>query len=145
MLTTQDYSDILTAAIEGGITYWANDRAEDGSVQVERIMRATDGDPLDIVFDKLAVEDVSGGSVALSTGAIIYPDGGGQRPLVLVGFDAIKQAIEKLAAGEVKVRKDIRAVAARLHCGDSDAVGDADAEVADVIVQVALFGEVVYG
>jgi hypothetical protein len=145
MLTTQDYSDILTAAIEGGITYWANDRATGGTRQVESIQRDAAGNPVAIVFDKPAVEDVAGSSVARTFGRIVYIEG--SRTYVVISAETLAEAIAALAQGEVPhmQNQELRKVCALLHCGDSDAVGDADAEVADVIVQVALFGEVVYG
>jgi hypothetical protein len=135
MLKAQDYSDILTTAVEGGIAYWANDRADDGSLQVERIDRDADLNVERIVFNVPAAEDVAGQDVRWRHGY----------ETATVDTFMVEATIRRLATGEVKVRKDIRAIAARLLAGDRDAVGDADAEVADVIVQVALFGEVVYG
>lgn len=60
----------------------------------------------------------------------------GERKEVVISIWMIESAIEKILNGEVQCGYDIRKYIRE---------DDIDAEVADVIIQVAAFGEVVYG
>lgn len=60
-----------------------------------------------------------------------------------VGLDAIAKGIGRVLDPEFKVRADIREQVA-LGSRENDA-GEIDADGADVIVQAAIFGEIVYG
>jgi hypothetical protein len=64
---------------------------------------------------------------------------------VSVDYDQIRAAVRQLANGEVQVNDQIRQWI-RDSIGDQDNIGCyIDADAADVIVQVACFGEIVYG
>lgn len=57
--------------------------------------------------------------------------------------DDLQAAIRKVCRGEVEIRRDLwRDIVCAV--GDDDA-SEIDAEAADAIVQIALFGEIVYG
>jgi len=60
-----------------------------------------------------------------------------------VTYQDLYEASKKLASGEVKVNSATKAVCQQLVTDPSDV--DYDATDADVIVQVALFGEIVFG
>lgn len=51
----------------------------------------------------------------------------------------IEKAWGKIVSGHIQVNSDIRSY---LSSGD---LGDVDADAADVLIQVALFGEIIYG
>jgi hypothetical protein len=69
-------------------------------------------------------------------------DGEGSRDFTLTYTDIVR-AMMKLATGEVAVRSDIREQISNAFI-DYD-LSDIDGEGADVIVQVACFGDVIYG
>ena len=60
-----------------------------------------------------------------------------------VTYQDLYEASKKLASGEVSVNPTTKAVCQQLVTDPSDV--DYDATDADVIVQVALFGEIVFG
>lgn len=134
--------DILTTAVEGGINYWANDLDASGRQQVRRINRDTNGDVLSIIFDRLAVEDVSGAT----TQALETPlDEEGTR--LVINATALERACERVAHGTVKAGDSVRAVAQVIAEGEPEEADevDYDAGDADALVQAALFGDIVYG
>ncbi len=64
-------------------------------------------------------------------------------PVYLVDDKVIAKGIQQLISREAPVNNSIReSIAAAVASGDA---GDIDADAADVIVQVGLFGQVVYG
>jgi hypothetical protein len=66
----------------------------------------------------------------------------GEKSVTLTYAD-LALAGEKLLTGRVKVRSDIReALSAGFIAGDA---GSIDGEVADVVVQVAIFGDIIFG
>lgn len=108
---------ILTTALEaGGIHYWA---------QVRRIIRDTDWGT--VTFEVKSKE---------ATGLDPQFD-------EWLSVDVIKaqQAITKILSGDVKVARDIVAqfVGVAQDDDDHDAIG------ADVVVQVAVFGQIIFG
>jgi hypothetical protein len=138
--------DILTTAVEGGINYWANDRAEDGTLQVREVRRAASGDVTAILFDLQAVEDVSGAGVS---SALNDHQRAGGRDVVKVGTAALRRALHAMHEGRVTfggapLNVHIQAAGRRALFDHPDIV-DYDASDADVFVQAALFGDIVYG
>lgn len=113
----QNCYDVLTTAAEGGSNYWLfGDDAEDFLDQdVKR------NDQHDVVLIAFNAKD--GKHFTISPAEIAI-------------------AFTKVIRCEVSVRSDLRTMIASLACGDAC---DIDAEGADVLVQVAAFGEVVYG
>ena len=69
-------------------------------------------------------------------------DGEGARDFTLTYTDIVR-AMVKLAKGEVAVRQDIREAINEAFINYDES--DLDGEVADVIIQVACFGDVIYG
>lgn len=69
-------------------------------------------------------------------------DGEGSRSFTLTYTDIVR-AMMKLATGEVAIRSDIREAINEAFINYEES--DLDGEVADVIVQVACFGDVIYG
>ena len=118
---TEWCSDILTTAIEGGINYWAKGRqfkqAENGFCTSCEIKPSGDeGEP--------------------------FPEGDIRNGWQVLDSAAIEVAVLRIIAGDL-CRKDIKETVI-LDWQDPDAFRS-DAETADVIVQVALFGEIVFG
>jgi hypothetical protein len=69
-------------------------------------------------------------------------DSEGSRDFTLTYTDIVR-AMVKLATGVVKVRPDIREAIGEAFVNYDES--DMDAEVADCIIQVACFGDVIYG
>jgi hypothetical protein len=148
---------ILTTAAEGGMNYWANDPAEDGTLQVERVDHYEPEEGAEdsigwveaIVFNKRAVEDVSGAKVLPHLPGVVTPDG----PLVIVGYAQLSKALRAIVEGKVTwggqplgPNSRLKALAAQLlFAKGNDDAPDYDAGDADALVQAALFGDVIYG
>lgn len=118
----QTAADVLSAAIEGGTNYWA---------AVSKIERAEPGGEvayLSVSYHEMN-DDCDG-----------YKEAG-----VTVDLAAVKAAMRKIAFEDVKhVSASTKAtVRALIFEGSEEA--DYDADDADIIVQVAVLGEVVYG
>lgn len=149
--------DILTTAVEGGMNYWANDTAEDGSLQVHRVVYAPEhlGGVTQIVFDRAAILDVSGATALAAKLPEETIDG---RVCVTVDTRALMRGVRKIAAGTIlyggkpmeeypgNPSKHLKALARSIifYRSDADDV-DYDAGTADTLVQAALFGDVIYG
>lgn len=117
----QYLSDIMTTAIEGGIGYWCAAQTiarDDRDQSVTRVVG---------VFDRESGD-------AFTEPAAMSPD---------ITRETIVRGLGALVKG-AQVRRDIRAavVASLMEPGDGC---DLDAEACDVIVQLGLFGEIVYG
>ena len=115
-ITDENINDILVTAIEGGINYWC------GKVEVK-------GN--DYKGAKYASDAVSAGAV------IILHDAEGIEDSVEIDKVKIVEAVERYIQENGTGIVD-------LDSGEIDC-GQVDAEVADVIIQLAAFGEVVYG
>ena len=140
--------DVLTTAVEGGITYWCNEPAEDGTLQVERIDRGPEHRVERIVFNVRAVEECSGASLrngfangARTTGTT-----------VTVEASAMLRTLKAIVAGKVTYggqplgpNSTMRKIAPQLLFATPDDAPDYDAGDADNLLQAALFGDVVYG
>ena len=124
---TQMYRDILITAIEGGINYWASVLHYDPDYDVDTF---SSGDGIHAVI----VEDEDGAESKT------------------IDTKAIRSAMSKLHKGEgYSLRPDVETPEwwvkkwrrAYRDCATGD--WDFDAADADVVVQVAVFGEVGYG
>jgi hypothetical protein len=115
----QTARDILTGAIEGGMNFWA------GVSEIERT------EELDVISAKFWDANAEVNEEA------------DFEPKTLTTKD-IKAAIRKLATEAVKYGENYKDVARGLMF-DGSMEYDWDANDADAIVQVAMFGEVVYG
>ena len=125
----QFLTDILTTAVEGGITYWA-------AVTEYRWWSPT----------------LDGGTAAhddgIATGYATITDAEGEGRCYRVTTDTIAAALRTINAGPLGGldEKTRRLIVANDHAnGDAEHFDVIDADSADVIVQVACFGDVVYG
>lgn len=123
-------SDTLTTAIEGGITYWAKGR------KFVRVPEFDAENALNYLACELKPKTDEGPAFA---------EGDPRNSWKPVTLDTIETAVHLLMsdAGLRLCRKDIIADI-RLNWADPEACRG-DAETADVIIQVAMFGEVVFG
>ena len=119
-ISDQVAGDVLTGALEGGIGYWS---------AASMIWRGgLDG----------AVDDLTVTSVRLSDA-----EGEDAFKPVVVDVEAVRRGIELVATPDFKAAKVHKAAARALLAGDEEY--DYDAGDADVIVQAAVFGEIVFG
>jgi hypothetical protein len=123
-------SDTLTTAIEGGINYWAKGR------KFKRIHESDAENGLNYLACELKPHADEGQAFA---------DGDPRNNWKPVNLDTIETAIHLLMsdAGLKLCRKDI-VEDIRIDWADPDSCRS-DAETADVIIQIALFGEIVFG
>lgn len=116
--------DVFVTALEGGIGYWSQASKYHWSVDA-------DGEQ----------EDLDGFVAIIHEWDEDANDYGSKK--LTVNRQVIQSGIRALADKSFQVRDDIRkTVLAASAMNDS---GDIDAEIADVIVQAGLFGEVIYG
>lgn len=133
-------SDVIIGAVEGGTGYWA-------SVASYRWEDRPAANIYAVLIDEEQEDDVRafaelfasahGRKIKLSE-LIDECDG-----IYRLDIDAVAKGIGLIVRGEVGVRSDLKALIAQAS-RENDA-GDIDAEGADVIVQAALLGGVVYG
>jgi hypothetical protein len=120
----------LTNAIEGGITYWAIGR---------NFKRVPKGEEFEGFYMSC---DLNPGATGEGDP---YPKGDARNGWQHITLGRIAEAIERILDPALPklCRKDIIADI-RLNWADPEACRG-DAETADVIIQVAMFGEVVFG
>lgn len=111
----QNLYDVLTTAVEGGIRYWLND-LDFKHVNVKR----------DKNLNVLLVSFV----------------GDEDGKTYLITPEAIISAAQVILSNKVRVRKDIVAQITSISSQDDY---DIDAQAADVLFQVAAFGDIIYG
>lgn len=128
-------SHVLETAVEGACSYWADVEAGQDAAVPER---TRDFDLSDYV-DEDSDED-EGGMNYTEASFLVSKDPAQGGTLDLQG---IADAIERIASGEVEVPPAIREII--LAAVENEDPSDIDAEVADCIVQVGLFDEIVYG
>lgn len=116
-LPVQNCYDAMTTAVEGAINYWLTDSDGDDfhDVDVKR------NEQSDVVLIAFAGKDGKRYSISPSEIAVAWT---------------------RIIKCEANVRADLVRMIAGLACPDDC---DIDAEGADVLVQIAAFGEVVYG
>lgn len=124
---TELLEDVLTTAIEGGINYWAEGCG---------FQRHPVGHPRFLSY------------YACSLRANAEDDDAERRTWKPVTLETVQEGVRRILAGELRREQVTNAyhVAAcvMIQRGDSDNV-DYDAETADLILQAALFNEIVYG
>jgi hypothetical protein len=121
--------DIITSAVEGGTGYWA---------QVSQYQW---------VDRKGEVHVVTGERVGDEPRAVLHPlkdDESGYEPEgEVLTLDRVAFGLRTLLGHRFGVRADLKAIID--YANHKDDAGDIDADAADVIVQAALFEEIVYG
>ena len=118
-VTDEDIDDIMCSALEGGITYWA-----DAANVVGKFL------------GEYASEQISrGGKLKIHT---IEPFDEDETEWYVLNEDKLLKGIK------MAIEDGYRADYGWYDGGKLDC-GQIDAEVADVIVQLGLFGEVIYG
>lgn len=131
-------TDILITAVEGGIGYWS--QADGYRWDADRWPYAERGVTLYI-----PASDVDATDYRLPVGHGLIETWGEETPAytVRVDLDAIAAGIGLITSGEAGVHKDyIGDVFAASVENDS---GNLDATAADLIVQAAVFGKVIFG
>lgn len=123
-LSDQLLRDVLCVALEGGIGYWA-EASDIKTIEVE-----VNGSPM-TEYVSCTLTDAEG------------TDDEGNDWTHSVTLDTVAEGIRRIMSGEVRARRDIED-AIRAGVADNDA-GHIDADAADVILQVALFGAITYG
>lgn len=140
-LTMEDLKDAFTTAIEGGIGYWAClDNSTDDWKQArdevaEELKGEQDSWKRTPTYDQIAARLWEKGK------PVVFCDAEG-------GSDVWELTAEKLAAGLIKLMRDRQAESEGDVLYDAKLAiesGDLDAGDADVAVQYALFGELVFG
>ena len=131
-------SDVLVTAVEGGIGYWS--QCDGYRWDTDRWEYAELGVTLYV-----PAHEVDAADYRLPVGHGLIESWGEETPAytVRVTLDAIASGIGIVTRGEAGVHKDYigDVFSASLH---NDA-GDIDAGTADMIVQAAVFGKVIYG
>jgi hypothetical protein len=128
-------SDIIVAAVEGGTGYWA---------QVSQYQVASYSP---VKADARVIVGTMHPPIGTDTRAVLHPlkddDSGYEREGQVVDIEKVATSVVKFNRGEVKVNLGLARVI--WEASSENDAGMIDAEAADVIVQVALFGEVVFG
>lgn len=113
---------VLTTAIEGGISYWANNDDDVRNIKVYRDSKDTTGWVTKIEFESNI-------------------DGKGWKPHV-IDIASIRAVVKDVFDGKYEIG-EARQRTFGLMISEPDF--DHDAEDADVLVQLAAFGDIVYG
>ncbi len=131
---TQFLADVLTTAIEGGINYW-------GAVSTYKWYSPT--------LEGGTAEHLDGMPNAYATVHEEDPDteDGYAETGVAVGLEDIARGIGVIRRNEFPKHEGISAGrrATILEASDENDAGEIDADLADCIVQAAMFGKIVYG
>lgn len=141
----QSAAGVLTTALEGGIGYWsvASEIVRDDDLNVLSV-KLEDGE---LIEDEAAFPPivVNVESVVKALRKIAHP-------AMLEALGHIDEAdrcrhaaVQSGPLGGYQPMKSVELKCAQLLLGDEDVLGDIDAADADEIVQVAMFGGVVYG
>ncbi len=122
LVTEAHARDILCTACEGGITYWAND------------------------FDKPVIDtfDYDGPDPFLLVDEYLRECTGEEVPVLRIGREHLEAAVLAILfpVGEHLCHSGLRK---QIGSGFDKDSFDGDADCADAIVQVALFGKIVFG
>jgi hypothetical protein len=106
---------IITTAVEGGINYWSH--VSDYQWEWDTAMNFT------------------------SASVTVHEDESDDE--FVIDIDKVASAIGKLVAGNVQVRNSL--LATLKEANRENEGGEIDADLADIIIQVACFGEIIYG
>lgn len=124
-------SDIIITATEGGINYWAEPVR-----RVRELGSEESDDPTFTAFTMVPADgEVGWGVPGKSDGELSVTAGDIWKALVL-----LKDDLKLLPA-----RKDLRAMFHEVFLRMEDEGGMIDGEAADILVQVAVFGSLIYG
>jgi hypothetical protein len=131
-ITIERIKDLLCAAFEGGIGYWAAvsvSQEEIDKVKAEYYHEIPALGGQIILFDKEEVEDLVLGMETAT-------------PLGILDIESMKKAFDYMARGTDKNGKDCPRFKEHL----ADFLNDnEDADTGDVFVQLAVMGEIVFG
>ncbi len=124
-------TDILTTAVEGGINYWAQvaDYAYSGPV---------DGRGVTLVIDDVDEQDILTRVITADADTVT----------TTITLRDIDRGLKTLIRMDFKVADYIKAIAVNAHMANDccpETGDDVDAEVAEIIIQAAVFGELVFG
>lgn len=132
------YADIVTSAVEGGIGYWSAaevykwfDPKLDGGTAEPGPQGTANAYAIIVPADEEAA-------------TAEWPKYDGECPSALVDVDLVRRAVGKIVRGQLshELRDDlVTSIRTGYRAFDASHV---DAEAADVIVQVGVFGEVVF-
>jgi hypothetical protein len=129
----QFLADIITTAVEGGTGYWA----QVSQYQYGDYSGIFDG-KLSVYTGKRQGDDTRATLHEMNDDETGYKDEG-----LDLDFDAVARGLGKIKRGEIGINDRLRAMI-MVADAENDA-GNIDADAADVIAQVALLGEIVYG
>jgi hypothetical protein len=130
-LTPEHAADIMTTAIEGGITYWCASASYTDDELLSQVIESSDSS-----YPAYAIPEY------WITGGMLLEEGTVGGMLLEEGEDHTQHRINLHKLNNALHNEALPLdVAMRILNND----GSADAEDADLIVQVAIFGEVVYG
>lgn len=124
-------ADILICAVEGGINHWATVLSYEYKTPSETHVVIVESEPDEPVSIEKLRAYMRGELGEAQVGA--YP----------IDTGRIETAIARIIGYEAKCRLDLRATLD--WASKNTEAGDVDAEIADVVMQVACFGEIVYG
>ena len=134
-------TDVLITAIEGGIGYWS------GAADYD-----SDGDPVGrgVTLHATGVElsDLSPGYLSVRDRHYLPPNAGGDDwILVRVALQDIARGLHRIAERQCGTSEETGRIVRRAnHSNDCcTSAGDVDADVADCVVQAALFGRLIFG
>lgn len=128
-LTEEFLADVLCTAIEGGVDYWA-----DISDIKKRTRTADKVQDWDYVSARFTEREPS---------AEAAENADGERKTKVVGYAELAEGIQRVLTPGFKVNDEIRGWLSS-SAGSNDA-GMVDVTVADVVIQAAMYGEIVYG
>lgn len=125
-------ADVLSTAVEGGIGYWS--KVSDYSWYQPSL-----GSTRSCLYN---VGEANAYVTVHEWGSELEPG-----RVVTVGVDDMARAMKRIANEDLGLRPEIiRAIRENNYTnGTSDQVEDIDASLADIIMQVAVLGEVIYG
>ena len=122
-------SDLLSAAIEGGIGYWAKGR---------RFQIGQKGTHLEGCYTQAELKPHNDEGPA-------FEDGDKRNDWQVIDLAKIEAAVELILAPGAKLARQDIVDAIRADWADPAECYRFDAETGDVVVQIALFGEIVFG
>lgn len=133
---TEFLGDIITTAVEGGTGYWAQVSQYQWTERDGSVRRGVGA----------VVTEGAGAGETRATLHEMNDDGDGYKAEGLdLTIDKVATAIGKLVRGEVKHYTAGTVFDSIKMANEENDAGEIDADGADVIAQVALLGEVVYG
>lgn len=136
----QFYSDIIVTAAEGGCYYWADFKDYNRPDMAGHFQCCNS--PADMGHMFGCPENAKSNHNAANVSFKVRDMGDPDEPWTLINNDAIGRALSMLKEGKVKTGRGQKFWAEVYRTMDA---GNIDASDADVIVQVACYGEIVFG